>query len=151
MDYGQIQFCTCPEQIDLSQLQKLMASTAFLGQERSLEKLRTAIANSNPVVTVWDGEKMIGFARAISDGIYRATIWDVVIHPDYRGIGLGQKLVETILSHPRMNLVERVYLMTTYQQHLYEQIGFQLNSSTTMVMCDHSRNNSRLPITTEVS
>lgn len=151
MDCRQIQFCTRPDRIDLYQLQELLESTAFWAKTRRPEELAIALANSDPVVTVWDKEKMIGFARATSDGIYRATIWDVVIHPDYRGVGLGQKLVETILSHPRMNRVERVYLMTTYQQHFYEQIGFQLNSSTTMVLCDRSRNNSRLPSATQVS
>lgn len=151
MDSLQIQFCTCPDQIPLSQLQELLASAAFWAKERQPEKLHMAIANSDPVVSVWDGEKMIGLARAISDGIYRATIWDFVIHPDYQGVGLGHKLVETVLSHPRMNRVERVYLMTTCQQGFYEQIGFQLNSNTTMVLCDRSVHNSRLPIATEVS
>jgi len=33
-----------------------------------------------------------------------------------------------------MNRVERVYLTTTHQQRFYEQIGFQKNSSTTMVL-----------------
>ncbi len=150
MDYRQIQFSTHPDRIDLSQLQKLLASTAFWANERSLEGLAMAIANSDPVVSVWDGEKMIGFARATSDGIYRATIWDVVIHPDYRGVGLGQKLVETVLSHARMNRVERVYLMNTDPQNFYQQIGFQCNSNTTMVLGDRSRHNSRLPIMTEV-
>lgn len=151
MDCHQIQFCTRPERIDLFQLQKLLESTEFGAKERSLEGLAIGIANSDPVVSVWDGEKMIGLARAISDGIYRATIWDFVIHPDYQGVGLGHKLVETVLSHPRMNRVERVYLMTTCQQGFYEQIGFQLNSNTTMVLCDRSVHNSRLPIATEVS
>jgi N-acetylglutamate synthase-like GNAT family acetyltransferase len=77
---------------------------------------------------------MIGFARATSDGIYRATIWDVVIHPDYQGGGLGRKLVQTVLSHPLMCRVERVYLMTTHQQKFYERIGFEYNASTTMVL-----------------
>ena len=151
MNCRQIQFCTCPDQIDLYQLRELLESTVFWAKKRRPEELAMAIANSEPVVTVWDKEKMIGFARATSDGIYRATIWDVVIHPDYRGIGLGQKLVETVLSHPRMNRVERVYLMATYQQNFFEQIGFQLNFSATMVLCDRSVNNSRLPIATEVS
>ena len=139
----QMLFCTRPDQIALSQLQELLASTTFWAKERRIEDLAFAISNSEPVVSVWDGEKMIGFARATSDGIYRATIWDVVIHPDYRGVGLGQKLLETVLTHPRMNRVERVYLMTTYQQHFYQQIGFQSNSSTTMVLYNHCLATSR--------
>lgn len=134
MDCRHIQFCNRKSQIDLNQLQALFKLGAFWAEERSSEDLSIAIANSEPVITVWDEERLIGFARATSDGIYRATIWDVVIHPDYRGAGLGRKLVETVLSHPRMNRVERVYLMTTHQQRFYERIGFECNSSTTMVL-----------------
>jgi len=86
------------------------------------------------VVTVWNDPQLIGFARAISDGIYRATIWDVIVHPDYQGAGLGRKLVETVLAHPRINRVERVYLMTTNQENFYQRIGFQSNATTTMVL-----------------
>lgn len=134
MDCTYIQFCDGKSQIDLNQLQALFKSGAFWAENRSIEDLSIAIANSEPVVSVWDQDRLIGFARATSDGIYRANIWDVVIHPDYRGAGLGRKLVETVLSHPRMNRVERVYLMTTHQQSFYERIGFECNSSTTMVL-----------------
>ena len=134
MDCSHIQFCDRKSKIDLNQLQALFKLGAFWATERSVEDLSIAIANSNPVISVWDRERLIGFARATSDGIYRATIWDVVIHPEYRGAGLGCKLVETVLSHPQMNRVERVYLMTTHQQRFYERIGFECNSSTTMVL-----------------
>ncbi|MDJ0707742.1 MAG: GNAT family N-acetyltransferase [Leptolyngbyaceae cyanobacterium MO_188.B28] len=151
MDYSQLQLCTRPSQIDLLQLQVLFELAAFWARERQLEELAIAIANSDPVVSAWDGEKMIGFARAISDDVYRATIWDVVIHPDYLGIGLGQKLVETVLNHPRMNRVERIYLMTTDQQHVYKQVGFQRNPSTTMVLSNRAFANSSPSITADVS
>ncbi|GAB4183191.1 MAG: GNAT family N-acetyltransferase [Coleofasciculaceae cyanobacterium] len=134
MDCRNIQFCDRKSRIDYHQLQALFHLTAFWARDRNIEEWKIAIANSEPVISVWDGEQLIGFARATSDGIYRGTIWDVVIHPDYRGLGLGQKLVETVLSHPRMNRVERVYLMTSHQQRFYERIGFETNPTTTMVL-----------------
>ncbi len=134
MNHPQIQFREHHHaEIDLDQLQNLFDIAAFWAKGRTIKDLSIAIANSKPVISVWDGKKLIGFARATSDGIYRATIWDVVIHPDYQGTGLGSKLVETVLSHPQMQ-VERVYLMTTYQQKFYEKIGFQTNNTTTMVL-----------------
>lgn len=133
-DYRHIQFLVGSSQVDLQQLQALFQTVAFWARERKIEDLEIAIANSEPVVSVWDSDRLIGFARATSDGIYRANIWDVVIHPDYQGTGLGHKLVQTVLSHPRMCRVERIYLMTTYQQSFYERIGFQRNASTTMVL-----------------
>jgi ribosomal protein S18 acetylase RimI-like enzyme len=137
MNHPQIQFCDCQSEVDLYQLQELFNLAAFWAKGRSIEDLSIAIANSDPVISVWDGERLIGFARATSDCIYRGTIWDVVIHPDYRGTGLGSKLVETVLSHPRMQ-VERVYLMTTEQKNFYEKIGFQTNHTTTMVLHNQS-------------
>lgn len=143
MDCSHLYFCVAESgalrdhhkfKTDLAQLQTLFKLGTFWADERSAEDLSIAIANSEPVVSVWNGDCLIGFARATSDGIYRATIWDVVINPSYRGAGLGRKLVETVLSHPRMNRVERIYLMTTHQQRFYERIGFKSNSSTTMVL-----------------
>ena len=134
MDCSHIQFCDRQSVVDLTQLQALFKLGAFWATERKIEDLNIAIENSEPVISVWDSQKLVGFARATSDGIYRATIWDVVIDPQYRGAGLGRKLVQTVLSHPRMNRVERVYLTTTHQQSFYERIGFEVNSSSTMVL-----------------
>lgn len=136
MDCRHIQFryTDALSDADLSQLLTLFKDAAFWACDRDSDDLRTAIAHSHPVVTAWDGDHLIGFARATSDGIYRATIWDVVIHPTYQGAGLGRRLVETVLGHPHMNRVERIYLMTTNQQRFYERIGFEENQTTTMVL-----------------
>ncbi|MEM6449654.1 MAG: GNAT family N-acetyltransferase [Cyanobacteria bacterium P01_D01_bin.105] len=136
MDSRHIQFrytqSFSPHQID--QLCELFRLAAFWARERRPSEMAKAIANSNPIVTAWDAEQLIGFSRATSDGVFRATIWDVVIHPDYQGAGLGRRLVETLIAHPHMNKVERTYLMTTHQQRFYERIGFEKNSTTTMVL-----------------
>jgi N-acetylglutamate synthase-like GNAT family acetyltransferase len=145
MNHSQIRFSDRHSEIDLYQLQELLNVSAFWAKGRSIEDLGIAIANSEPVISVWDKERLIGFARATSDGIYRATIWDVVIHPEYQGTGLGSRLVETVLSHPRTRLVERVYLMTSHQQEFYKKIGFQPNTTTTMVL-DNQSQLSSLPV-----
>lgn len=134
MDSSHIQFCLDKSQIDFNQVQELFILGAFWAKERTIEDIKIAVENSDPVVTVWERDRIIGFARATSDGIYRAGIWDVVIHPEYRGRGLGGKLVETVLAHPKVNKVERVYLTTTNQKNFYKKIGFKQNSSTTMVL-----------------
>lgn len=145
-----MQFCDNPSKIDLEQLQQLFDVTAFWAKNRRIEDLAIAIANSDPVISLWHEDTLIGFARATSDGIYRATIWDVIIHPDYQGVGLGRKLVQTVLSHPKVSRVERVYLMTTHQQPFYERIGFETNSSTTMVLYNQPLEAPCLPLAAEV-
>ena len=134
MSQQNIEFCIDKAKVNFEQLQELFNLSAFWAQDRTIKDLETVISNSNPVVTVWDGGKLIGFARANSDGIYRATIWDVVIHQDYQGRGLGAELIKIMLSHPLLAKVERVYLMTTYQQKFYQRMGFVENQTTTMVL-----------------
>jgi GNAT superfamily N-acetyltransferase len=46
----------------------------------------------------WHGERLVGFARAISDGRFRAIIEDVVVHPEYRQAGIGSLLIATLLE-----------------------------------------------------
>lgn len=136
MDCRHIQF-KYTDVFDSNQLQQLIdlfQRAAFWASDRTPQAMKIAIAHSHPVVSVWDQDRLIGFARATSDGVYRATIWDVVIDPDYQGAGLGRKLVETVLSHPHISHIERVYLMTTHQQAFYQRIGFQENQTTTMVL-----------------
>jgi ribosomal protein S18 acetylase RimI-like enzyme len=128
-----IRFCDRKADIDLFQLKALFDRHAFWAIDRNIEDLQIAIDRSEPVISVWDNARLIGFARANSDGIYRATIWDVVIDSKYQRLGLGRKLVETLLDCPCMKRVERIYLSTTHQQHFYERLGFECNSSKTMV------------------
>lgn len=136
MDCSHIQFryTDTLSAAQLHQLIDLFHQAAFWASDRTAEEMAIAIAHSHPVVTVWDHDRLIGFSRATSDGVFRATIWDVVVHPDYQGAGLGRKLVQTVLSHPLMSRIERVYLMTTNQQAFYERIGFEENQTTTMVL-----------------
>lgn len=128
-----------PADSDLQQVQALFDQGTFWAQGRDLAGLTQAILGSDVVVTAWDGLALIGMARALSDRVYRATIWDVVVLPDYRGLGLGKKLVTTLLDAPELKKVERVYLMTTHHQAFYERLGFQTNSTTTMVLNQSAR------------
>lgn len=142
MDNRLIQFAIlCPEDLTgdfVLQLQYLLNIGTFWAKGRSIHDLSIALRYSSPIVAVWNGTQLIGHARAISDGIYRATLWDVVIHPDYQGRGLGRKLVQTVLAHPQLVKVERIYLTTTHQQEFYQRIGFAVNSSQTMVLVNRS-------------
>ena len=132
MNVESIRFCDRSADLDLAKLQALLNKSAFWAADRRIEDLKIAVNRSEPVISAWDEDKLVGFARATSDGIYRATIWDVVIDCDYQKLGLGRKIVENVLAHSCMQRVEKVYLTTTHQQSFYERLGFIVNSSTTM-------------------
>ncbi|MEN9246407.1 MAG: GNAT family N-acetyltransferase [Thermostichales cyanobacterium SRBZ-1_bins_19] len=134
IDNRHIRFSLDRQEVQIPALVQLFNRNAFWAQNRDPEQVAKALAFSHPVVSVWDGERMIGFGRATSDGVYRAVLWDIVIDRDYRQRGLGRKLVETLIAHPHVQGVERVYLFTTHQQGFYQRIGFVENPSTTLVL-----------------
>ncbi|MGE4506326.1 MAG: GNAT family N-acetyltransferase [Desulfovibrionaceae bacterium] len=65
---------------------------------REPEKLRLAFERSALVRFAKDGERLVGMARAISDGVYQAVIYDVCILPEYQGKGLGSRLVASLME-----------------------------------------------------
>jgi ribosomal protein S18 acetylase RimI-like enzyme len=109
----------------LYKLQRLLNQHAFWAQGRSIKDLRRMLRGSVAVASLWQGKRLVGFARATSDGIYRAVLWDVVIPEDLQGKGLGRLLVEALMSSAQLRKVERVYLMTTNGAGFYKQLGFQ--------------------------
>ncbi|MBM5792075.1 MAG: GNAT family N-acetyltransferase [Cyanobacteria bacterium M_surface_10_m1_298] len=109
----------------LFKLQRLLDQHAFWAQGRSVRDLRRMLAGSAAVVSLWRGRRLVGFARASSDGVFRAVLWDVVIPEDLQGQGLGRQLVEALLNTPQLRGVERVYLMTTNSAGFYRQLGFE--------------------------
>lgn len=47
-----------------------------------------------PAVGAWDEGEVVGFARAVTDGVFRAYVEDVVVLKRYRGLGVGRQLME---------------------------------------------------------
>lgn len=66
------------------------------------------VLNLGLAVGAWDGEELIGFARAVSDGIFRAYIEDVVVHEKYRGHGIGEAIIAALMDE--LSSVETVSL-----------------------------------------
>ena len=109
----------------LLKLQRLFHKHAFWARHRDFQQLRRMLAGSTVVVSLWRGKRLVGFGRASSDGIYRAVLWDVVVAGDLQGRGLGRQVVEALLSAPKVQRAERVYLMTTNSAGFYRQLGFE--------------------------
>lgn len=61
-----------------------------------LERLYKALMNSSTVLTVWDGEKLVGLTRVLDDTEMLAQIHYVLVNPDYQGMGIAGKMIEHI-------------------------------------------------------
>ena len=60
------------------------------------QRLYKALMHSSTVLTVWDGDRLIGLIRALDDSEMLAQIHYVFVHPDYQGQGIAGELLERI-------------------------------------------------------
>lgn len=62
------------------------------------ERHRKAFEASYVKVFLYSSDTLVGFGRAISDGVYQAAVYDCAVAPDCQRKGLGRMIMETILS-----------------------------------------------------
>jgi ribosomal protein S18 acetylase RimI-like enzyme len=113
--------------IDLYELEELCDAVGW--SRRPLRKVKKAIEYSFLVASMWqvrgNQRRLIGFARATSDHAFNATIWDVVVHPDFQGKGLGKALMKYVLKKLRSEEISNVTLFADpHVVDFYRTMGF---------------------------
>lgn len=92
--------------------------------------------NSYAVVFVYDEDKIVGVARALSDGVCQAAVYNVAIDDEYQGYGIGRKLIEALLEQVEgQNVILYTHPRTVA---LYEKLGFR-RSKTAMSIFQGSK------------
>ena len=94
---------------------------------RSLEDMQTMLAHSDFVFGICEleSQELIGFARVLSDQVFKAFIFDVIVHPEFRAKGIGKLLMKTILEHPVISFVQHIELYCRPELiPFYQQWGF---------------------------
>ena len=77
----------------LIKLQKLLDTNAFWAKNRTINDLKKCLANSDVIISLWVGQEIVGFGRALTDGIYRGVLWDIVIDQNHQSKGFGLSLI----------------------------------------------------------
>tara|TARA_B100000886_G_C20239830_1_gene414116 strand:- start:119 stop:574 length:456 start_codon:yes stop_codon:yes gene_type:complete len=109
----------------LNKLQKLLDKNAFWAQKRTIHGLKKCLANSDVIVSIWVDKEIVGFGRALTDGIYRGVLWDIVIDQNYQGNGYGSLILNHLLSSKKIKNTKKLYLMTTNKKLFYSQFDFK--------------------------
>ena len=109
----------------LIKLQKLLDTNAFWAQSRTMNDLKKCLANSDVIVSLWVGNEIVGFGRALTDGIYRGVLWDIVIDQNHQGKGFGTLIVKNLLSAKNIKNTKKIYLMTTNKKLFYSQFDLK--------------------------
>lgn len=107
--------------IDWNNVSKILKDVGMAYFEGKVHK--SAFENSHTVVFVFDDNKLIGFGRAISDGVYQAAIYDVAVLGEYQGKKIGKIIVDSILKRiPQCNFI---LYASPGKEAFYEKLNFK--------------------------
>ena len=118
----------------LNKLQKLLDRNAFWAKSRTINDLKKCLANSDVIVSLWVGYEIVGFGRALTDGIFRGVLWDIVIDQNHQGKGFGTLIIKNLLASKKIKNTKKLYLMTTNKKRFYSQREFQEVTSQSLLV-----------------
>lgn len=110
--------------LEAHELSDLFKASGIKRPVDDLNRIKKMIDNANLIVTAWDGDKLVGVARAFSDFSYCCYLSDLAVDKEYQNQGIGHELVDEIqkLISEESNLV---LISAPEAMDYYPKIGFE--------------------------
>lgn len=98
----------------------------YWSNTRTLEETHLVVSGSSLVLGfIDDDNNLIAFTRVLTDGIFKALVFDVIVDAQYRSQHLGSSLIAAVKNHPRVQRVKHIELYCLPELHsYYQQFGF---------------------------
>jgi len=107
--------------IDVSEVFK---SSGIKRPVDDLDRIQRMIDNADVNISAWDGERLIGIARGITDFSYCCYLSDLAVCKEYQKTGIGTELVERLREHLGEE-VSLLLLSAPTAMEYYPRIGFE--------------------------
>ncbi len=112
-DQSEIDWC------ELTELYRI----APIGQKNPAD-LQLTFSNSMFKCFAYDGNKIVGVGRALADGRDCSYICDIAVHPEYQGIGLGKKIIQSLVDQSDGH--KKIILYSNPgKEGFYKKLGFK--------------------------
>lgn len=108
--------------VDAPSLARLFRAVGWYRKATDVPRLDRMLEGTTQMVSAWDGERMVGFARAISDQAYNGYISSVAVHPRWQGKGLGERLIDALME--QNDEIKFVLTAVPGIHGFYEKLGF---------------------------
>jgi aralkylamine N-acetyltransferase len=105
-----------------AELEALFAAAALGG--RRGDKIRRAFLKSTLVCLAYEGDRLVGASRALSDGEYHTLIYDVAVLPEHQHAGVGRRMMEALME--RLPAWRTMLIAGSGVQPFYRRFGFEI-------------------------
>jgi len=117
-----------------------------LGARRPVDdaaRMAKMLANANLIVTAWDGERLVGIARSVTDWVYCCYLSDLAVHASHQKSGIGRQLI--CATQAALDPQAKIILLAAPAAvDYYPHIGFTQHPSAWIIDADQ-------PLTAEAS
>jgi ribosomal protein S18 acetylase RimI-like enzyme len=100
-----------------------------LGERRPIHNIQTfeaMLKNANLTITAWDGEKLVGISRSLTDFAYVTYLADLAVDQQYQRSGIGKQLIDE--TKARLGAECMIVLLAAPKANeYYEHLGFEHN------------------------
>jgi predicted N-acetyltransferase YhbS len=105
------------------QIIELYESAELPRPTKDPERIKKMFENSNLVVTAWNGDKLVGVSRTITDWVWSSYLADLAVDPDYKKSGIGKKLIA--LTKEKLGEESMLLLLSVpTAMEYYPKVGF---------------------------
>jgi ribosomal protein S18 acetylase RimI-like enzyme len=112
-----------PARVDVDELHRFLSTESYWAKGRPRETVELLVRESRRIVGLYRRDRLVGFCRAVTDGVTVVYLADVYVLPEFRGRGLGVELVREMIE--RGPYADRKWILHTEDAHgLYEKFGF---------------------------
>jgi ribosomal protein S18 acetylase RimI-like enzyme len=109
---------------DIEPARRLLIDNGWTGARFAADRFPSLIAGAQATLVAVDGERVVGFARSLGDGVGNGYIATVVVDAAYRRQGVGRDLVLGLMGDEQdMTWVLRAARPDV--QGFYEKLGFR--------------------------
>ena len=120
---GDILISTEIKKLDINTIHEFLCYQSEWARGIPFEKVKRSVESSLNF-GLYKVNKLIGYARVISDYSTIAYLGDIFILKEFRGLGLSKWLMEEIMKHPDLQGLRRWILLTSTADWLYRKYGF---------------------------
>lgn len=110
--------------MDIDIIHQFLSKESSWAQEIPRRVVQKSVENSM-CFAILHNNKLVAFARVVTDKATFANLVDVFVLPDHRGKGLARWLTQEILAHAELQGLRRFTLTTSTASGLYEKFGFK--------------------------
>ncbi|KOP67412.1 GCN5 family acetyltransferase [Bacillus sp. FJAT-18019] len=111
----------------INEVQEIFMRSGIRRPVGDTDRLQRMIDHADEIITARDGDRLIGFLRAITDYSYCCYISDIAVDIDYQDLGIGKELIRLLRN--KLGEEEVQYVLTSAPKALgfYEKLGFERN------------------------